>query len=228
MNEYSLASITEEIASHLKKELDEPFKRILADKVHAWRATLIRRTLRDNPRERSYFRQSFYMKLEKISAVPDCIDPSAPVCPVMRSALKLPAAVRAGSMVYDYVGAIDGQNPFRKIDPGTSQVLSAGKYSKNLPMYDEVNDYLEVYNAVNLPFVRVDGIFDNPEQVEVFNCESGLGGCDTWNLPYPVSGDIKQAIVECILKVDYQQPVTPSNKEIQVTPQKQEHAPDGR
>lgn len=227
MADYTLASITEEIASSLGKELDEPFKRLLADKVRAWRSTLLRRTLKENPSERMYFRQTIYVKLVKTSPVPDCLDPIAPVCDVMRSELPLPSPVRAGSIGFDYVGSVDGNNAFRRAAPGSASLLSAGKYSKHLVTYDEINDYLEVYNATGLPLARVDGVFDDPEEVALFNCQS-TGDCDFWNSKYPVSGDIKQAIVECILKVDYQQGVTPANKEVEVTPQKQEHAPDGR
>lgn len=228
MADYTLATITSEIASNLKKELDEPFKRILADKVDAWRSTLLRRTLKENPQERVHFRQTIYVLLEEVNPIPECVDANSPVCSVMRSTLPLPTAVRAGGIQYDYVGSGDGNNAFQRKLPGTGYIMRQGKYSKNKVLWDEVNKNLEIDGAPGIPFVRVDGVFDKPEQVAKFNCSSVGRGCDYWNEPYPVSGDIKQAIVECILKVDYQQGVTPSNKEIEVTPIKQEHAPDGR
>lgn len=215
---YTLSSITEEIASHLGKELDEPFKRLLADKVHAWRSQLLRRTLKENPAERIHFKQSLLIKLEKVKQVAECAVPGNPVCDIMRSTVKIPAPVRAGSVIYDYVGGIDGTNPFKRVTAGFVNVFSHSKYSGKTVVFDEVNDYLEVYNAIGLPAVRIDGVFDNFEQVFNLSCEAGAGNCDIWETPYPVSGDIKQAIVECILKVDYQQVITPKENQIEVTP----------
>jgi len=226
--EHTLSSITTEIASHLGKELDEPFKRLLADKVDGWRSTLLRRTLKENPNERIHFRQTLFVTLSQTKQVPECIDENAPVCDIMRSTLKLPAAVRAGSIVYDFVGSIDGNHAFQRVDPGTNYYLSKGKYSGKIVTWDEVNDYLEVYNALGLPLMRVDGVFDKPSEVAQFNCDAVSQGCDYWNERYPVSGDIKQAIVQSILAVDFNRPTVPSNKEVEVTPKQQQHEPDGR
>jgi len=225
----TLASITEEIAQHLQKELDEPFKRLLGDKVSGWRSTLLRRTLKENPQERVHFRQALWIPMAATSAVPECIDPNAPVCDIMRSTVKIPKSVRAGGIVYDYVGAVDGNHGFKRSDPGMHWMLLHGKYSKKLITWNWVNGYLEVYNAIGLPLVRVVGVFENPEEVAAISCGAG-GDCDFWNQPYPVSGDIKQAIVQSILVTDYGVKTTPgpANKEIQVTPQQQLHEPDGR
>lgn len=218
----TLAQITEEIASHLKKELDEPFKRLLADKVHAWRGTLVRRTLQEHPRERVHFRQTIWVKMESAPVVPTCVDGQFPGCDQMRSTKELPAALRAGDVQFDYVGSADGKNPFRQTIPGTTGVLLSGKYSKNVVFYDTVNNYLVLDNATGIPLVRIDGIFDNPEEVAGFNCKESGGGCDGFDDPYPVSNDIKQAIVQCILTVDYQVKITPDEKEIEVNPEENE------
>jgi hypothetical protein len=223
----TLSQITTEIAAHLGKELDEPFKRLLADKVHAWRGTLIRRTLQEKPGERVHFKQTIYVPLLQVNPVPACALPDAPVCDVMRSADKIPSAVRTG-ILYDFVGSIDGNTPFRLRQPGIGDLQREGKYSKALVEYDTINRYLEVYGATGLPLARVDGVFESPDEVAIYNCNSTATGCDSWNEPYPVSQDIKQAIVECILKVDYGRVTVPSAKEIEVNPQNQEHAPDGK
>ncbi len=228
-NDVTLSKITAEIASALHKELDEPFKRLLGDKVDAWRSTLLRRTLIENPQERLHFRQTIYVKMDKVNPVPECAG-TVPVCDIMRSLIKIPTAVRAGNIQYDYVGSVDGKNGFRRKEPGTSYFLTKGKYSKGLVLWDEINDYLEVENVVGIPLIRIDGVFDKPSEVAAFNCASTGTGCDYWNEPYPVSGDIKQAIVQSILKVDFahNQMVTPTDKDIEVTSLKQEHVPDGR
>lgn len=214
---YTLASITEEIATHLKRELDEPFKRLLADKVHAWRSQLLRRTLKENPSERIHFKQLLYVVLEKVKRVPECKVPGVPVCDVMRSVVKVPKPVRAGNILYDYVGSVDGSNPFKLAVSGMAIPLLSGKYSSGIVLYDIPDNYLEVYNAIGLPAARLDGVFDNPEEVAALSCQAVSGNCNFWDEPYPVSGDIKQAIVECILKVDFQQPVPEEKEEIKIT-----------
>lgn len=226
--QYTISQITAEIASRLGKELDEPFKRMLGSKVDGWRATLIRRTLQNHPNERAHFLQKLFVPLEKTNPVPECLDPNAPTCYIMRSTLRIPVSVRANGILYDYVGSVAGDNAFNRVIAGTAYVMSKSKYTGKKPGYDLTNSYLDVYNALGMPLALVIGIFEKPSDVSEFNCASSGQGCDYWNEPYPVSGDIKQAIVESILKVDFAPPQVPANKEIEVTPQTQEHAPDGR
>jgi len=224
----TLAKITAEIASHLQKELDEPFKRMLADKVGAWRSQLLHRALEDKPQERKFFLQTIYAPLEVVDPVPDCIDPNAPVCDVMRTTMKIPKAVRAGGLMYDYIGSSDGNNAFKYASPGTRWVLSKGRYSKRHVWWEDINGFIDVHNAIGLPLLRITAPFDKPEEAAKFNCETVGQGCDFWNEPYPITGDIKQQVVELILKVDFQRPEVPSNKEVELNPQIEEHAPSGR
>jgi hypothetical protein len=228
MADYSLSEITTEIAAAVNKELDEPFKRMMVPKVDAWRGTLIRRTLKENPGERVHFRQTLYVPLVESSPVPECKDPDQVLCTVMQTTLAIPASVRAGDIQYDYVGSIDGNTPFRRKDPGIGNVLKNGKYSKSIILWEEIARYINIEGAIGLKMIRIDGVFDKPSEIAQFNCESGQGGCDFWNEPYPVTSDIRQAIVECILKVDFGLGNTVSDKDIEVTPQKQQHEPDGR
>lgn len=228
MADYSLSEIATEIASGLHKELDEPFKRMLQIKIDAWRGTLIRRTVKDNPGERVHFRQTIYAPLVEATAVPECKDPDGVLCKVMKTTLPIPKSLRAGDIHYDFVGSMDGENSFRRKDPGIGGVLKHGKYSKRIILWEEIDNYILVEGAPGLRMLRIDGIFDKPSEVAKFACDTGQGGCDYWNEPYPVPADIRQAIVECILKVDFQQGNAPADKDIEVTPQKQVHEPDGR
>jgi len=211
----SLSSMTTEIAVAIGKELDEPFKRLLAQSIDNWRSRLIRNSLQKRPNESKFFRQTLYAKLEDGTGTPVCV--GMPGCPVRKSVKKIPTPVRYGTQLYDYVGSADGNTPFGESIPGMGQFQTAGKYSKNNIYWSMIMGYAIVNGLPNLPYIRFDGIFDRPSEVMQFNCDNGMD-CDYWDKQYPVPGDIAQQIVQFIIE-GYKPPVD-LNKEIQVTPQK--------
>lgn len=216
--------MTTEIAVHLHKELDEPFKRLLAQSIDNWHSRLLRNSLQEKPNESKFFRQTLYAEMEDSDATPECVN--YPGCPVRRTKKEIPSPVRYSTSLFDYVGSVDGKNSFREYTPGTGVYLEAGKYSKNHVFWKLENRRGIVEGHPNLPFMRFDGVFDHPAEVMQFNCDGGIN-CDYWDRPYPVSGDVAQQIIQYVVQ-EYQQPPVEPNKEIQVTPQNQEHAPDGR
>ncbi len=220
----TLSSMTTEIAVHLKKELDEPFKRLLAQSIDNWRSRLIRNSLQEKPNESKFFLQTLYVPMASALATPACV--GAPLCPVMKSTKILPKPVRFGTQLFDYVGAIDGKRPFTETIPGAGAYQTAGKYSRKSILWRYELDYIIIEGHPNLPYVRIDGVFDRPSEVMQFNCDAGID-CDFWDKPYPVTGDIAQQIIQFIVQ-EYNPPMGPTNKEIEVNPQNQEHAPDGK
>lgn len=226
MAEYTLSSITAQIASHLKKELDEPFKRLLADKVDMWRGRILRNTLQEKPLESKFFKQTIWIPLTQQSSVPACV--TAPVCKVARSAEKIPAPFRYSTTYYDFIGSVDGSEGFVQKTPGMGEYQTAGKYSGKNILYEVLNGYLQIESAINLPMARIDAVFDKPGDAMRFNCEQAATGCDYWNEPYPITGDVLQIVVQSILNIDYNRVVVPTNKESLVTTQSDNNAPDGR
>lgn len=221
----SLSTMTTEIAVALKKELDEPFKRILAQSIDNWRSRLIRNSLQNKPNESKFFRQLVYAKMEDSTLAPTCV--GLPACPVKRSIKKIPIPVRFSIQLYDYVGSADGKNPFSEIIPGMGNFQKAGKYSSNSVFWGlDIDGHAFVEGLPNLPYIMFNGIFDKPWEAMKFNCDNGVN-CDFWEREYPVTGDIAQQIIQFII-AGYKEPVPAANKEVQVTPQNQEHAPDGR
>lgn len=197
--------ITTLIASGMDKELDVPFKLQLMERVKVWRSRLIANSLDKKPQQRKFFRQSLYLKMERTSAIPcasliDC-DVAATVAPV-------PLVVRAGNIMFDYVGGPDGKSPFKQLDPGTGFYLSSGRFAKNFPMYEFVNDHI-VTSKVDQPLIRVDAVFDDPMEVKALSCTAQtdvVNGCDEWNMEFPVAGDIMQLIIQSIRQIDYNVP----------------------
>lgn len=204
----TLNTITTAIASHLQKELDEPFKRLLSTKVDAWRSTLIGRSLEKTPQQRRLFTQTIYVDMQEVSAAPvgPCIEYIA------RSTNTIPRPMRIGNVLFDYAGSIDGQSTFGTSVNGTQQYLMANKYAKNLLYAEYVNFKLVIRGNSRLPKVMVTAVFDNPTEVFEFS-----GGTDFWNEPYPATNDMIQMITQYILQVDYQRPVLPAVEEVEVT-----------
>lgn len=195
MAQESLNSITSVLAEKLDKSLDAPFKRMLAVRVDAWRSTLLQRSLEKHPEQRRLYRQTLWVPMQTVTEVP-CAIP-VPLCPVSESIKVIPVPLR-GTVLFSYVGGIDGKSPFGYATAGTEGFLSAGKYSKNGIWYEYVNGRIRIGSKTNLPMIRIDEVFDNPSDVFEFNCESG--DCDGWDKPYPVTGDILQMIFQYVLQ----------------------------
>lgn len=208
---------------HLKKDLDEVFKRMLAQKVDNWRARLIRNSLERSPNDAKFFHQDIYVPMERVSPLPSCV--TAPICPVMQSVSVIPTPVRFGTSLFDFVGSVDGSVAFKEAGIGMDDFMKAGKYSKSLTLFKYTLKKIQVDHP-NIPYIRVRAIFNSPQDVMIFNCASN-GDCDYWNMEYPVTGDVLQMIVQAILQ-EFNPPVGPVNKQIEVNAQNQEHAPDGR
>src|ERR1700744_2778732 len=158
MPQYSINEITTVIASNLKRETDEPFRRMLAVRVDYWRSTLISRSLEKHPDQRNFFTQSLWIPMECHSPIP-CPTP-LPICNVMRSKTPIPIPLRFGTTLFDYVGSIDGENPFEFASVGTSHIKAYGKYSNNTTFWEYTNKRIQIrsrvdYNMKPVPMIRV-------------------------------------------------------------------------
>ncbi len=125
----------------------------------------------------------------------------------MQSKDIIPLPLRFGTTLFDYVGSIDGLNPFRIATAGTGNMLSANKYQQGDTFYEYTNKKIQIRNNKTnfankpLPMIRVDGVFDNPIDVIKYNCS--VTSCDYWDQPYPVTNDILQMIIQYILEIDF-------------------------
>lgn len=227
MAQNSINEITTVIATHLKRETDEPFKRILAVKVDYWRSTLISRSLEKHPDQRNFFTQSLWLPMECHSPIP-CTVPM-PICNIMRSKAIVPMPLRFGTTLFDYVGSIDGNNPFHFASVGTEDILIHGKYSKNETFWGYTNKRIQIKSKINyqekpIPMIRVDGVFDKPIDVMAFNCKVPDAGCDFWDDPYPITNDILQMVVQYILEIDFKNGVSQELPEVEVNPEQGRNA----
>lgn len=217
----TLNEVTTLIASQLKKELDIPFKLMLAERIQVWRSRLFKNTLDKDAKERKFFRQTLYLPMIKTTDTPACT--GFPGCDIAQTVDQLPNPLRANGILFDYVGSVDGTTPFKEVTAGFQAYANSGKYSKNVIPFTWDGRKIAVYSNPNLPFLRVDGIFDNPELAATLNCSNGQSSnCDFWETEYPVTGDIMQLIIQSIIQIDYGgRPITPDSKEVPVDTSKE-------
>lgn len=196
--------ITTAIALKYGKALDMPFKLALMKRVDAWRSRHIRNSLEKDKKDRKFFIQTIYVKMHKEKEV-QC-DLPVKLCDVAVSEL-LPNPLRANSVLFDFVGGINGSNPFYHSEPGIVQYLSKGKYTGTRTMYDWINNTIVVYGNPELPMIRVDAIWDNPTDITAFTCKANTDvtneSCDFWNQEYPATNEILQQIIQTIEQVDF-------------------------
>lgn len=169
----TLNEITTMIAGRVGREMDMQYRQWLVPSIEAWRGRLIRNSLGKNGMERSQFVQSI--------TIPMVYDNG-----FSKSAV-VPGLLRFGPTPFDYLGSPDGSSPFRFNDPGTSPYIQTG-IGGSFPYYEMVNGCVKVKGLVEQ--LRGDGIFDEPSKIMDWQCRSGGGGCDWWNMPYPMGSDI--------------------------------------
>lgn len=189
------------IAEPLGRELDEPFKAQLKARIRYWRAKLLRDTLNRNPKDRQFFTQRITIPLSEASAVDCGINLN---CTLMRSA-ELPNIVRANGIVFDFIGSIDGSNPFKLVKRWELPYLLQSKYAPLVTEYAswENRRILLPKNRL-IEWISVEAIFDDPEAASLLHCESTDNNeCDFEGEEYPMNEDLAQQVVQYILQVDF-------------------------
>lgn len=204
--------ITTVLSQNVGKVFDLPFKLILMEKVKALRSRLMKNTLDKTPADRKFFRSTVYLKLTETNSTPCAV----PVNCKVYVTDKLPKPLRANSILFDYVGAIDGFNPFKETYPGIVQYANKGRYSKKVIPFIYSDDRLFFFTKI--PMIRVDFVPDDPMELASFSCTTNEELCDVWNTEYPLSKEILATILQVVtdeLKTQFSQedtiPVNPVN-----------------
>lgn len=193
--------ITTLFATKYGKELDVPFKLMLYERVKMWRATLIKQSIDKSRKDSKYFRQTIYLPMAKVNTVsmaPELTAWAASTVP------EVPIPVRVSDSVFDYVGGIDGKSPFGYADAGTISYLKSGKYARKRIFYDYINKAIVVSEVPSLPILRIDGVFNSPEEAYQYQTMPAQPDADWWNMDIPMSGDVEQRVIQCMSKVDYE------------------------
>ena len=208
----TLNEMTTVLAEKMKRSSDIPFRLLLAERIQVWRSRLIANAIQKNSLQRKFFKQTLYMPMEVKNSVPCTVLVN---CEVSVSIKPIPQLIRQGTTLFDYIGGVDGRSPFMEVTPGAGNYLDTGRFAKMFPKFELWNQSV-VAHKKDLPMLRIEGIFDDPLAVLQCNCDcDGTEDCDTWNMEYPVSGEIGQLIIQSIETIDY-----PTNPNLQPTEDK--------
>lgn len=214
----TLNEVTTLLADQFDRGLDMPFKLMIAERVRFWRSRLLKNSLDKDQRDRKFFRQRLYLRMERVSDSPLCTQ--FPGCTVSQTVTKVPKPLMANNMLFDYVGSVNGLNPYQEVTTSLAIYAFASKYTKYITKFIWTGDKIQILNNKDLPHLLIDGIFDDPEEVASLNCQYGtqnIGNCDFWNVEYPVPGNIMQLIVQSINQIDFNRPSVSSDKEVPVS-----------
>lgn len=197
-------------------EMDIPFRLQLADRVKAWRGRLIANHLQKNPDQRRHFLQTLYVPMQRGTAASSIYSDQSK----SESVFAIPQVLKIGTAKYDYLGGVDGLNPFYPVILGTGAFMEEGRFWNKSSHYDEINNYIIVDNAF-LKNIRVSALFDDPAKVFELECALNNADCDAWNKDYPMSAELTQLVIQSILQIDYNRKDPQGETEIEVSKPKQ-------
>ena len=209
----TLNQITTLIATNLERELDIPFRLQLAERVKYWRSRMIANHLQKNPQQRRHFVQTIYMKMVRGTAASNLFSDASKT----ETEKPVPQVIKVGTAKYDYVGGADGKSPFRSYNVGTEAFMEESRFYKLFGHYQEVNSTL-VTDKPLLQALRVDALFDDPLAALAVCCKCEEEGCDTWNVEFPMSGEMTQLVIQSILQVDYNRKDPVPTPQIELNP----------
>jgi hypothetical protein len=197
------------VAEDQGRALDPVFLEQAKARAKYWYSRLRKNTLDKSPQDRKHYIQSVTLELEEVDAAA-C---SLPLdCKVWRTKEKVPTPFQANNILFDYVGSVDHGNPFKYTKRWELPFLLANKY---MVLVTSFYAYEDGYIISNVPWITIEGVFDDPEQVAELSC--GGAACpdaeDTINIP----GNLAQLIVQSILTIDFGKPKKEEdNEEVQV------------
>lgn len=211
----SLNELAEILAERVGRQFDVPFIEEMKVAIGYWRSRLLRDSLEKAKKDRAYFKQYIEVPLIEVNIAEL---PGFPNYPVLRTSCTIPEPVRANGIYFDYTGSPDKLSSFRLFTE-QHEIIPAlnAKYTGKRPKTLWLNKFIYVFNVLDLPYLGVAGVFDNPQDVEDFKCNCGCDNCYDDNMPYPISGDIQQRIIQAILTTELKNNMKPDTESIPVT-----------
>lgn len=209
----SLNELAEFLAERAGRMLDTVFVDEMKMLVGIWRSRLLRDSLERNKQDRAYFRQYFEVPLVQVN-VSEL--PGFPNKPVMRTKCTLPDPVRANGIFFDYVGSVDKLSEMKLFTEQHEIIPSLwGRFTGGNPKALLLNKFIYVWNFDG-PYLGCSGVFDDPSAVDNLKCGCTTDTCYDDDKPYPISGDIKQRIIQSILSVELRINTKPNNETVGV------------
>lgn len=165
--------------------------------VKYYRAMLIRRDFTRNGIITRHLEQDLgCIELQKVDASKCC---NLPVdCAVYRSKVKIPRTVRFSFKdAITHVGDVTGLATIPMVEPHMVEYLPYDKYTKQQKKAYMIEDYLYIYNGDGLKFINVRGVFEDPEEVALFDCDGS--DCYDDDSEFPIPMDMVQIITQGLM-----------------------------
>jgi hypothetical protein len=136
------------------------------------------------------------IELQKVDASKCC---NLPVdCAVYRSKVKIPRTVRFSFKdAITHVGDVTGLATIPMVEPHMVEYLPYDKYTKQQKKAYMIEDYLYIYNGDGLKFINVRGVFEDPEEVALFDCDGS--DCYDDDSEFPIPMDMVQIITQGLM-----------------------------
>jgi hypothetical protein len=165
--------------------------------IKYYRAMLIRRDFARNGMVTRHLEQDLgCLELKKVDASKCCDLPVS--CAVYRTKEKIPKTIRFSFRdAITHVSDVTGLGTIPLVEPHSVQWLPYDKYTKDKLKAYMIEDYLYVYNADGLQFINVRGVFEDPEDVALFDCDGS--NCYDDDMDFPIPMDMIQIITQGIM-----------------------------
>tara|TARA_R110002110_G_scaffold22083_4_gene86525 strand:- start:3117 stop:3713 length:597 start_codon:yes stop_codon:yes gene_type:complete len=138
------------------------------------------------------------LKVIQVDASKCCNLPSE--CVVVRTELKIPRTVRFNfTDAITYVGDISGKSNIPMVPSSMVQWLPYDKYTNAKYKAYMIQDYLYIYNADGLEYINVRGVFEDPEDLRLFDCGDDGGCYDDSTSEFPIPMDMVQGITQSLM-----------------------------
>lgn len=204
-----------ELVSVLASRVGQPFDTALQEEMKVVlnykRADYFKKLINQNPFQRRFFLKSFSAELTPVDKA-DC--PVEVDCEVLRTVLPIPNPVRTNSTLFDYVGDPDKTDSYGYATPEQDNLFRKyNKYTKDKSKYFYVNGYVYIFGDLDLEYVGIRGVFDDPKQLEPFKCDGDA--CYSDDDQYDIPEDLINAMIADTLKVELRQQF-PDNTQVEV------------
>ena len=165
--------------------------------IKYYRAMLIRRDFTRNGMVTRHLEQDLgCLELEKVDASKCC---NLPVeCAVYKTVKKVPKTIRFSFRdAITHVSDVTGLGTIPLIEPHFVQWLPYDTHTKKQRKAYMIEDDMYIYNADGLQFVNVRGVFEDPEDVALFDCDGS--DCYDDDTDFPIPMDMVQTITQGIM-----------------------------
>ena len=172
--------------------------------IKHYRAMFIRRDFARNGIVTRHLEQDLgCLKLIPVDASKCCDFETS--CEVYRTELEIPKTVRFNFKdAITFVGHPDGTSPISLVEAHMLKYLAYDKYTAHKPKAYMVNDYMYLYNPGDMQYLNVRGVFENPSDLSVYKCETGIcfdEGKEDFPIPMDMLSMINAGIINGELRL---------------------------